>query len=140
MNNIPFFNTLSGAYKAFSKVQNPEDEEVKKAAEIILSIQHRGERLNFRKKPKQHSYIVTETKHILREYGQELNETQLAELVKYIQALEEIKKGRRLFWMQSIVTAVIVIFALSLLLWKGGELSCEQQNVLIGLLSTVFGY
>ncbi|MFO1433024.1 MAG: hypothetical protein U1F76_23445 [Candidatus Competibacteraceae bacterium] len=136
--NRPFLSGITEAMKAFSGTPAVSST-VEAAARILRSVDSdQGlQGLGFRKKRRK-IHDTPEKKAILSEHGIQLNDNEMMQLIKYLKDKEEVNIIRRRFWMQCMISLVLILFSLGILLW--GKPAMATEKSLFGLLGTIIGY
>jgi hypothetical protein len=129
-----FFSAVRNAMQAFRR--DPEPSEAEKRAMTVLQSAGRDGALGFRKDKKPSS--PREIERILSENGIR-DAADLAErLAKQDAVREEKALARNRFWVQVVIS--VVILAAALLFVSPGKPAETTEKALFGLIGTVLGY
>jgi hypothetical protein len=134
----PLFSGISEIYRAFFLIKPLSDPEVGKAAErVIQLLEENGDSLGFAKK-RERKNLPSVVSNILAEEDINLSDRKVEELVLYLKEKKESDLARKRFFVQSIITFLIIFLCFYLLTF--GKADQDTQKAIFGLLGTVLGY
>jgi hypothetical protein len=133
----PMLSGVSEIYKAFKSNKLSKNQDLMPIVDVVLSrFSESGDSLGFAKRAKVSLDIVVS--EILEEENISLSKEKFDVLIRYIKARREDEIIRNRFWVQLIVTLVMIVACFYLLL--SGNADQNSQKVIFGLLGTVLGY
>lgn len=133
----PMLSGVSEIYKAFKPNKLLKNQDLMPIVDVVLSrFSESGDSLGFAKRAKVSLDIVVS--EILEEENISLSKEKFDVLIRYIKARREDEIIRNRFWVQLIVTLVMIVACFYLLL--SGKADQNSQKVIFGLLGTVLGY
>lgn len=123
--------------KAFSPPQSPKDPLVAESAAMLHSTDADDTGMGFHKLKRFVKDIVT-VKKFLDEHGVSLEDSQISELMKYMKAVEEYERAKTRFWVQIVLSILIVGGSIGVLIFTAPP--TEVSNSLFALLGLVIGF
>lgn len=121
----------------FSELPIPEDKQVSEALTVLRSSEGDNTGMGFHKLGSV-VQAMDKVKRVLAEHNLELNDSQLAQLIKHKKELDALKRAQARFWMQ--VSLSVLLVAAALVFLGFGNPSDASAKSVFGLLGSVVGY